>query len=123
MLVNVCVFVAHHFAARLRVLLSPDVENKSHSCVDRLACLLVQTKNARPTTYHLLLIATLRQVHVLEVEWFRVPNRCGIFARIFPRGGVRKLLVVAQSFALLRLVLFTKVRAARLLTLQRVAAY
>jgi hypothetical protein len=60
---------------------------------------------------------------VLEPERLLVKPGLAIRAEILPGGDIGKAVVVAPRFTILRLILFTKVAAARLLAKQGVAAH
>src|SRR3954463_5193688 len=72
----------------------------------------------RPFSNSWLLVAALGEVDVLELERFLVQVRRGADALELPRGDVREVLVVAESLAVLGLVLDAQVTAARLLARQ-----
>src|SRR5215218_7329252 len=69
-----------------------------------------------------LLVASLCEVHVLELERFLVQRRCAAHALELPRRDVREVLVVAQCLAFLGLVLHPQMAATRLLTGEGVEA-
>src|SRR5512145_1043869 len=69
------------------------------------------------------LVAPGLEVHVLEDEWLHVPDRLLPLARVLPRRDVAEALVVAQSLALLGLVLLAEVPAAGFLALEGVEAH
>src|SRR4051812_10223092 len=83
---------------------------------------LMSMGSAGPSEVVRLLVAALREVHVLELERFLVERRRGADALELPCGDVREVLVIAQRFALFGLVLHPQVAAARLLAGEGVEA-
>jgi hypothetical protein len=55
---------------------------------------------------------------VLEREWFLMQHGRMVSARVFPRGGVTEIRVIANGFAIGSLMLLAKMRAAGFIAIQ-----